>query len=143
MKHRMRLVVAAFAVALTLGAATSKATDMLSEFNKAVLDWCETRGGSFMLPVTGAPGCKLGNEFWAGALRLVEEDAAWWWGKRTGMGDLHFGILWYIASPEPKQLCAASGGALCLCHVGLAALDNPAKVPVVLIGPGAGECASP
>ena len=119
MKHRVWLAAAVFAVALTLGAATSKATDLLSELNKAVLDWCETRGGSFMLPVTGAPGCELSNELWAGALRFVEEDAAWWWDKRTGIGDMHFGVLWYVASPEPKKLCAASGGKLCLCRVAL------------------------
>ena len=147
MKHRMRLAAAAFAGALAMGAATSKASDtnqdLMSNFYGAVLDWCETQDGSFSLEFVGAPACEIGNEHWLGLIGFFERDAAWWWHWRNGLADLHLGILWHVGSPYPKQVCAATDGELCWCRAALAALDNPAKLPVVLIGPGAGECSSP
>ena len=68
-------------------------------------------------------------------------DATWWWKLRSGDPPNHrTGVLWFVPSPTPKELCAVSEGKLCLCRTALAALNNPAQVPVVLIGPGAAEC---
>ena len=128
--------------ALTLAATTSRATDALSALNAAVIDWCSTQGGSFSLPTIATPGCDIGNAMWAGTLHgvLGEPDAAWWWDKRAGIpASYTFGILWYVG-PDPKEVCDMTQGELCWCPPALAALNNPAQVPVVLIGPGATMC---
>ena len=72
-------------------------------------------------------------------------DAAWWWEQRTGLpDDLMIGVLWYVGpNRDPKALCAASQGMLCQWATAHEAPNNPARVPVVLIGPGASECAEP
>lgn len=130
------------AAALTVTAAASKATDPLSMLNAAVLDWCNAQGGSFRLPDITTPGCNMGDAVYAGTLHgfLGEADAAWWWQKRSGMlADLSFRILWFVG-PNPKEVCVKTQGAICQCPPAIAALNNPAQVPVVLIGPGAAAC---
>ena len=129
------------ATLLMLTVTTSKATDPLSLLNAAVLDWCDAQGGSFELPTISTPGCDMDNEFYAGTLHgfLGEPDAAWWWDKRAGLADPTFGILWYVG-PTPKEFCVETQGTICQCPIALSALNNPARVPVILIGPGATMC---
>ena len=120
--------------------------------NEAVLDWCDAQAGEFYLPSIGAPSCatwkgsyRAGNPdvVYMGTLKGVfgaAPDVAWWWKLRTGDMSWEFGVLWYVGPNDPKELCAASQGALCQCATAHAALNNPARVPVVLIGPGAAVC---
>ena len=131
-----------FAAALTLTTTASEATDPLSVLNAAVLDWCNAQGGSFRLPTISTPGCEIGNALWAGTLHgfLGEADAAWWWDKRAGITPaFSFGVLWFVG-PTPKEFCIKTQGAICQCPPAIAAVNNPAQVPVVLIGPGAAAC---
>lgn len=113
----------------------------------AVLDWCDTQDGVFRLPVISAPSCETGEVFYLGTLIGMfgaTPDEAWWWEQRTGLplpDDLMIGVLWYVGpNPDPKALCSASQGVLCQCAAAHAALKNPARVPVVLIGRAASEC---
>ena len=113
----------------------------------AVLDWCDTQDGDFRLAHISAPSCETGKVLYLGTLHGVfgaamAPDAAWWWEQRIGVpDDLTIGMLWYVGpNPDPQALCAASRGALCQCATAHAALNNPARVPVVLIGPGAAVC---
>ena len=128
---------------LTLTAPASEATDPLSVLNAAVLDWCDAQGGTFRLPSVSTPGCEIGNALWAGTLHgfLGEADAAWWWDKRAGLPPSHpFGVLWFVG-PRPQGIFASRRrGAICQCLPAIAALNNPARVPVTLIGPGATAC---
>ena len=158
---------ATFVIALTLavcsraGAADDlppmSMDDLISDFYRAVLDWCETRSGNFILggkslfgenmenlSDLGSPGCELGpTEVWGGIPGLhVEIPLAFWWGFKAIEGRHNgavVGILWYVL-PTPKKVCADSDGEFCPCRTARAALNNPAKVRVILIGPGAGEC---
>ena len=163
-----RLAVVTFVMALTLavcsraGAADDllpmSSNDLASDIYRAVLDWCEARSGNFSLgddkPLfgenmenlsdLGSPGCELGpTEVWGGIPGLhVEIPLAFWWGFKAIEGRHNgavVGILWYVL-PTPKKVCADSDGEFCSCRTARAALNNPAKVPVILIGPGAGEC---
>ena len=104
----------------------NKVLENLSILNEIVLEWCERRGGEFTLPHITASGCLIDNDFWAGHLGLINYDDAWWWQKRaeTDTGVYNFGILWLGL----------------VCEESLAALDNPARIPVQLIGPRANEC---
>ena len=131
------------AVVLTLVPIASMATDPKSDvmkdllndlavLNEAVLDWCDTQGGKFTLPNVSAPGCKIGNNFWAGTFGLINYESGWWWNKRAETEDPYykFGLLWLVLPIDPDAPCAAA----------LAALNNPARIPVKLIGPRAHEC---
>ena len=130
----------------TRPAPPSRAMDLLSLLNAAVLDWCDTQAGVFRLPHISAPSCEKGEVLYLGTLKGIfgeadAPDAAWWWKQRTDLpSDLVVGVLWYVGPNDPKELCAASQGMLCQCPTALAALNNPARVPVVLIGPGAAVC---
>lgn len=147
-KPNLRRTIAAgvLAAALALPMSATRATDLLSSLNAAVLDWCNAQSGTFHLPDISAPSCEVGEVFYLGTLigsfgEIMAPDAAWWWKKRaTALPNLKIGVLWNVASPTPKELCAASKGKLCQCTTALAALNNPAQVPVVLIGPGAAVC---
>ena len=60
-----------------------------------------------------------------------------WWDKRAGLPTGYsFGVLWWIG-PTPKNACVVTQGKICQCPPAIAALNNPAQVPVKLIGPGA------
>ncbi|MCY4005605.1 MAG: hypothetical protein OXE84_02080 [Rhodobacteraceae bacterium] len=104
--------------------AADQVLEDLSILNETVLDWCERHGGEFILPHIAAPGCLVDTSFWAGYLGLVNHDAAWWWQKRVDAGPHNFGLLWLVLS----------------CDEARAALDNPARIPLQLIGPRADEC---
>ena len=140
---RQTISVALMAASLALPAGTPRAMDLLSLLNAAVLDWCDTQNGVFRLPHIGAPSCETDEVLYLGSLKGIfgeadAPDAAWWWEIRTGLPlSLSVGVLWYVGPNDPKKLCVASQGKLCQCPTALAALINPAKVPVALIGPGA------
>ena len=139
---RRTIMAGMFAATLTLTTTASEATDPLSVLNAAVLDWCNAQGGSFRPPTISTPGCEIGNALWAGTLHgfLGEADAAWWWDKRAGITPAFpFGVLWFVG-PTPKEFCVETQGTICQCPPAIAALNNPAQVPVVLIGPGAAAC---
>ena len=118
----------------------------LSALTAAVLDWCEAQGREFLLPDIGSPSCNMGEGvFFTGTVRgifgaAMAPDAAWWWKFRTAPTGMVVGVLWYVGPNNPRELCAASRGALCQCSTAHAALNNPARVPVVVIGPGAAVC---
>ena len=143
---RRTITVGVLAAALALPAGTPRAMDLFSLLNAAVLDWCDTQAGVFRLPHISAPSCETGEALYLGSLKgiLGEVDApdpAWWWNLRTDVPpDLPLGVLWYVGPNDPKELCAATQGVLCQCPTALAALNNPAQMPVVLIGPGAAVC---
>ena len=136
-------------LALTPSARSSDEHDLLHHLTGAVLDWCDRQGGDFRLPHISAPSCETGEVVYLGTLKGVfgaamAPDAAWWWELRAGLpDDLRLGVLWYVGPNDPTELCTASGGMLCQCDTARAALDNPARVPVVLIGPGAAVCEGP
>ena len=157
----LRWVCVAGVLALVSAAAASpdKSDDKNSPLwllNEAVLDWCDAQAGEFFLPEIGAPACAT----WEGSYRVgspavvymgtlkgmfgaaMAPDVAWWWKLRTGdTRSWEPGVLWYVGpNDNPKELCAASEGKLCQCPAAHAALNNPARVPVVLIGPGAAVC---
>ena len=140
------IAVGVLAAALTLLPGTPRAVDLLSLLNAAVLDWCDTQAGVFHLPHISAPSCETGGALYLGTLKgffgeMDAPDAAWWWKQRTDVPpNLTISVLWYVGPNDPKELCAASHGKLCQCPTALAALNNPAKVLVVLIGPGAAAC---
>ena len=142
---RRTITVGVLAAALALAAGTPRAKDVLSLLNSAVLDWCDTQAGVFHLPHISAPSCETGKTLYLGTLKGIfgevnAPDAAWWWNLRTNVPPNHtVGVLWYV-SASAKDLCAASAGRLCQCPTALAALNNPARVPMVLIGPGAAMC---
>ena len=123
-----------------------QAMDLLSLLNEAVLDWCDTQAGVFRLPHISAPSCETEEALHLGTLKGIfgeadAPDAAWWWEIRANVpANLTVGVLWYVGPNDPKELCAASRGMLCQCPTALAALNNPARVSVVLIGPGAAAC---
>ena len=137
-------VAAALATAPAVSADEHDGFDLLSLLAGAVLGWCDAQGGDFRLPHIGAPSCETGEVVYLGTLKGVfgeAADAAWWWKQRTGLRDgLTFGVLWYVGPNDPEELCAASEGRLCQCPPAYAALNNPARVPVVLVGPGAAVC---
>ena len=141
-RQSLAAILMTLAVALTLAPTASKAADPKSDImkellnslavlNEAVLDWCDTQGGQFTLPTVSAPGCKIGNNFWAGTFGFIKYEAGWWWNKRaeTQHPYFKFGLLWFVL-PAPDAPCAAA----------LAALNNPARIPVKLIGPHTHEC---
>ena len=139
-------VAAALATAPAAPADEHDGSDLLSLLAGAVLDWCDAQGGDFRLPHISAPSCETGEVVYLGTLKGVfgaamAPDADWWWELRTGLpDDLSLGVLWYVGRNDPKELCAASKGRLCQCPPAHAALNNPARVPVVLVGPGASVC---
>ena len=144
---RRTITVGLLAAALALPVGTPRATDLLSLLNAAVLDWCDTQAGVFRLPHISAPSCETDEVLYLGTLKGVfgeadAPDADWWWQWRTGIHSvgLRTGVLWYVGPNDPKELCAASQGMLCQCPTALAAFNNPAQVPVALIGPGAASC---
>ena len=145
---RRAIKVGVLAAALALPAASPKATDLLSLLNAAVLDWCNTQAGIFRLPHVSAPSCETPEALYLGTLKGVfgevnAPDAAWWWKQRSSvLPDLTIGVLWYVGPNDPVELCAASEGVLCQCPTAFAALNNPAQIPVVLIGSGAAVCES-
>ena len=125
----------------------SESLDLLSLLNAAVLDWCDAQPGAvFYLPHISAPSCDTGEALYLGTLKGIfgdndVPDEAWWWELRAGYStDFTVGVLWYIGPNDPEELCVASRGLLCQCPTALEALNNPARVPVVLIGPGASVC---
>lgn len=144
---RRTITVGLLAAALALPVGTPRAMDLLSLLNAAVLDWCDTQAGVFRLPHISAPSCETDEALYLGTLKGVfgevdAPDSAWWWQWRTGIHSVgpSTGVLWYVGPNDPKELCAASQGMLCQCPTALAAFNNPARVPVVLIGPGAAAC---
>ena len=125
----------------------SEPLDLLSLLNAAVLDWCDAQPGAvFYLPHISAPSCDTGETLYLGTLKGIfgdndVPDEAWWWELRVGYStDFTVGVLWYVGPNDPEELCVASRGLLCQCPTALEALNNPARVPVVLIGPGASVC---
>ena len=143
---RRTFAVGLLAAVLTLPVGTPRATDLLSLLNAAVLDWCDTQAGVFRLPHISAPSCETDEALYLGTLKGIfgevdAPDAAWWWKIRTYVpANFTVGALWYVGPNDPRELCATSQGMLCQCPTALAALNNPGKVPVVLIGPGAAAC---
>ena len=143
---RLKIALGLLVAALVLPVGTPRATDLLSLLNAAVLDWCDTQTGVFRLPHISAPSCQTDEALYLGTLKgtfgeLDAPDAAWWWEIRAnGFTNLTVGVLWYVASNDPKELCVVTQGTLCQCPTALAALNNPAQVPVVLIGPGVAAC---
>lgn len=139
------VIMATMMIVMLLPVGESKATDPLSLLNEAVLDWCDMKSGIFHLPHISAPSCEINSTIYLGTLKGIfgdvdAPDAAWWWKLREGVpSGFTIGVLWYIGG-NPKELCAASQEMICPCSTALAALNNPAKVPVVLIGPGAVRC---
>lgn len=107
--------------------------DALAILSEEVLDWCERQGGEFMLPNVASPGCVVGNNNgWVGYFGLVNREDRWWWNKRTEFENPYgdkIGILWLTISPNMDDCAAAR-----------AALNNPARIPVELIGPHAPDC---
>ncbi len=97
-------------------AATSKARDKnttadklleaigmsLSDINKAVLDWCETQGGNFMLPEFAAPGCVIGEEGWAGAMGVLKETPCG--GGKSGPPEVRISALSGMSTERPRKL---------------------------------------
>ena len=148
MTARLRWVCVAAVLALAPAASADEhdGAKLLRLLAAAVLDWCDTQDGEFWLPDISVPSCETGEVVYLGTLKgiygaVMAPDAAWWWERRTGLpADLTIGVLWYVGPNDPQALCAASRGALCQCATAHAALNNPARVPVVLIGPGAAVC---
>lgn len=154
MKRRIdlaaRAVVAGVLASCIAGAGPANAEedgDLLSVLSGAVLEWCEAKGGEFMLPTVASPGCMIvtdsGVSGWGGHLGIFPlTDASWWWEKRSGLSPgMTFGVLWWTPPRATSDMfCDASDGVTCPCDLAHAALDNPASVPVVLIGPGADSC---
>ena len=136
------------AVALILAPTASNAADTKSDImkgalknlavlNEAVLNWCDTQGGKFMLPNVTAPGCRIGNNAWLGTFggpfAIWAQEPGEWWKKRAEFENpygMQFGLLWLVLPIDPDAPCAYA----------TAALDNPARIPVKLIGPRAHEC---
>ncbi|MYB76890.1 MAG: hypothetical protein F4X83_07330 [Chloroflexi bacterium] len=142
-RRSLAAILMTLAVALALAPTASKATDPKSDMmkellnnlavlNEAVLDWCDTQGGQFALPNVSSPGCKIGKGIWAGTFGLINYEPGWWWNKRAETEDPYykFGLLWLVLPIDSDAPCAAA----------LAALNNPARIPVKLIGPRAHEC---
>ena len=153
MKHLLRRALAVIALAgyggigtLAPSALAANDNELLENLSGAVLDWCDAQGGQFMLPHISAPSCKLNQVVYLGTLKGVfgaagAPDSAWWWELRSDIpADLEIGVLWYTGPNNPMELCAASNGVLCQCDTAREALDNPARVPVVLVGPGTAVC---
>ena len=146
LKFRRTITAGLVAAALALPVGTPRAVDLLPLLAAAVLDWCDTQAGVFRLPHISAPSCETEDALYLGSLKGIfgeadAPDAAWWWQWRTGIHSvgLRTGVLWYVGN-DPKEVCAASHGVFCPCPTALAAVNNPAQVPVVLIGPGATAC---
>ena len=143
---RRAITVGLLAATLVLPVGTPRAMDLLSLLNAAVLDWCDTQAGVFRLPHISTPSCETHETLYLGTLKGIfgeadAPDAAWWWEKRTNVpASFTVGMLWYVGPNDPEELCVASQGMLCQCPTAIAALNNPAQVPVVLIGPGAVAC---
>ena len=151
-----RLAVVTFVMALTLAVCSRAGADnplpkwndtMKSDFYRDVLDWCDARGGEFKLhDKNGEPAeywidfplsaCEIGlfvpEEIWAGFPGVREIPLMRWWNLKNGFASkgIEGGILWYVPARQGGELCSFAS----------AALNNPAKVPVDLIGPGVGEC---
>ena len=120
-------------------------TPRAATLRAAVADWCDERSGILFLRV-GQPFCIVsdnGSEaLFAGQWRLVREQ--YWWSVRHN--SFRVGVLWLVDPPTPEEM-AQSGyvgspeiGMMSECVSGFQAMQNPANVPVILVGPAAEEC---
>lgn len=126
---------------------------------QAVFAWCETRGGEFWLggqddlwPVCRAfdPDSAVPVVFVAGWERWVPFDLPWWWRLRAGdTPEYRYGVLWLVDPTNPVSDMGRTSGVPGVdldptlnneCSLAGAAVVNPAKVPVRLVGPSADEC---
>ena len=125
----------------------------------AVLDWCEARGGKFWLggPHDLAPICLASDPDLAVPVVFlgmwedwVPFDRAWWWQRRAADNpEYRVGVLWLVDPTNPAYDMGRTSGVPGVdldptldneCDLAGAAVMNPAKVPVRLVGPSADEC---
>ena len=124
-----------------------------------MLEWCEARGGRFWLGGTHdlAPICLAFDPdlavqvvflgMWEG---WVPFDLPWWWQRRAAdKPEYRIGVLWLVDPTNPVYDMGRTSGVPGVdfdptlnneCSLAGAAVVNPAKVPVRLIGPSADEC---
>ena len=103
---------------------------------EAALDWCSSQSGEFHIDEdVDWPSCTIyeaGRVYIGvfGALLAWAGDALWWEYRSHSSGlDVDMGLLWYV---DHRLECVSAN----------AAVNNPARIPVVLIGPAAEACAS-
>ncbi|MDE0211507.1 MAG: hypothetical protein OXJ64_16700, partial [Boseongicola sp.] len=141
-KGIMRKGIVSAVCVVILATGTPRAADFSSALNAAVLDWCDARSGTFDLPEINIPYCTVdggtaklfGGTAYIGVMGTTDLPPAKWWELRSykghPFGPDRLGVLWYVPGPASKELCREA----------LSALKNPARVPVVLVGPGAAVC---
>ena len=117
----------------------------------AVAEWCDEHIGYFILN-KGHPVCLLRSEvrkwFFFGEWRMVER--RYWWSRRkdetTGR---RVAILWLVEpngyppiepDNEGRETVPPEALLAIECSFARVAVDNPARVPVVLVGPAASQC---
>ena len=136
----------------------------LLKMSVAVLDWCNERTGAFFLPKSSMPLCLMNGVAYVGFLashqgalkagpRYNEE---WWlelrskWslfkqhphlfdfdlgaGEQETLIEAEVGVAWYIREVVDEELTR-----IFECPTDLV-LNNPAQIPVVLIGSGGAVC---
>ena len=126
----------------------------------AVLEWCEVQGGRFHLTDEGHPFCVLFDSasephlYFMGEWRLERANVAtWWWMLRNNQTpDVQAGVLWLVDPTNHPPIDESSGlvdvspeiarhaDLVLECAFTRRALNNPARLPVYLIGPGVDEC---
>ena len=121
----------------------------------AVLDWCEPRNGVFGLTEDGQPYCGFVDENGeiTGAFLGVWDialgsETGWWWEIRSRQTPgMQSGVLWLVdpfnhppsseeVSPELDREIMLSFECIYMRY----ALNNPARISVVLMGPGIEQC---
>ena len=120
-------------------------TPRAASLRAAFADWCDERSGILVLRV-GQPFCIVfdnGSEaLFVGEWRLVREQ--YWWS--VCHNSLRVGVLWLVDPPTPEEVAQSgyvgSSESLMMseCVIGFQAMQNPANVPIILIGPAAEEC---
>ena len=117
----------------------------------AVVRWCDEHSGYFTLN-KGHPFCLLGTDtrswLFIGEWRMVEP--TFWWNRRNSdTEDVRIAVLWLVEpSGYPPLRPDASGRETASveellnleCTFARVAVENPARVPVVLVGPAADQC---
>ena len=126
-------------------------TPRAETMRSVVAEWCDGHTGYFVLN-KGHPFCLLRSEvrdwLFVGEWRMVEMQ--YWWSRRTNdMDGPRVAVLWLVEpngyppiKPDDKGMETVSPEELLgiECALARVAVDNPARVPVVLVGPAAGQC---
>ena len=117
----------------------------------AVVEWCDEHTGYFILN-KGHPFCMLQDDvrswLFVGEWRMVEQ--GYWWSRRDDDTEgPRIAVLW-LAEPngyppikpddQGKETLPQAELLAIECAFAHVAVNNPARVPVVLVGPAADEC---